>query len=65
MFLQATVKAGSCQQEFNSLNAEYATIKQGLANLGLKTAEEKKGTGTINEGKSCWPPKSSMIQNRV
>jgi hypothetical protein len=50
--LQATVKAGSCQQEFNSLNAEYATMKQGLANLGLtgKTVDEKKGAGTITEG---------------
>lgn len=49
---EATVKAGSCQQEFNSLNAEYATMKQGLANLGLtgKTVDEKKGAGTITEG---------------
>jgi len=51
-FLQATVKAGSCQQQFNSLNAEYATMKQGLANLGLtgKTVDEKKNPGTITEG---------------
>jgi len=49
---EATVKAGSCQQQFNSLNAEYATMKQGLANLGLtgKTVDEKKNPGTITEG---------------
>ncbi len=65
--LQATVKAGSCQQEFNSLNAEYATMKQGLANLGLSSKTvDKKSEGTITEGTcihplrrcSCiWPPR--------
>lgn len=41
--LQITVKAGSCREQYNSLNAECATVKQGLANLGLnsQTVEEK------------------------
>lgn len=43
LILQVTVKAGSCRQQYNSLNAECATMKQGLANLGLnsQTVEQK------------------------
>lgn len=35
--VQITVKAGSCREQYNSLNADCATMKQGLANLGLNS----------------------------
>lgn len=37
IYVQITVKAGTCKQQFAALNADCATLKQGLANLGLKS----------------------------
>ena len=64
--LQITVKAGSCREQYNSLNAECATVKQGLANLGLnsQTVEEKTDnslSGSQSTGEHSFLARSSNI----
>lgn len=52
VLLQITIKAGSCREQYKSLNAECATVKQGLANLGLnsQTVEQKSDSLSGSQG---------------